>query len=133
MRRFCQVALFLCLTSVAAFAEGKSTDDPNLPMWKWANFLILAGALGYLMVKALPPLFTARTQEITKDMTESQRVRKEADEIVADVEKRLSAIETEIASLQRELESRDQRRSGTPGEARRCRNRPGPGTGRPRG
>jgi F-type H+-transporting ATPase subunit b len=99
MRRFSQVALFLCLTSAAALAEGKPGDDPNLPMWKWANFLILAGALGYLMVKALPPLFTARTQEITKDMTESQRIRKEADEIVADVEKRLSAIETEIASL----------------------------------
>lgn len=102
MKRAAQFALLFCLAAGLAFAEGKEGGDSNLQMWKWANFLVLAGGLGYLMVKALPPLFAARTAAITKDMVESQKIRQEADARAADVDRRLAAIEIEIANLRNE-------------------------------
>jgi len=102
MRRAGRFVVLLCLAAVLAFAEGKQGGDENLQMWKWANFLVLAGALGYLMVKSLPPFFVSRTAAITKDMVETQKIRQDADERAADVERRLAAIETEIAALHAE-------------------------------
>jgi F-type H+-transporting ATPase subunit b len=102
MRRAGRLVLLFCMAAVFAFAEGKQGGDENLQMWKWANFLVLAGALGYLMVKSLPPLFVSRTAAITKDMVESQKIRQDADDRAADVERRLAAIETEITALRAE-------------------------------
>jgi F0F1-type ATP synthase membrane subunit b/b' len=102
MRRAGRFALLLCLAAGIAFAEGKEGGDSSLAMWKWANFLVLAGALGYLMAKTLPPLFASRTQAITKDMVESQKIHQDADARAADVDRRLDAIETEIAALRAE-------------------------------
>jgi F-type H+-transporting ATPase subunit b len=102
MRRAGQFALLFCLVAGFAFAEGNEGGVNSLQMWKWANFLVLAGALGYLMVKALPPLFASRTQAITKDMVESQKTRAEAEARAAEVERRLAAIEIAIAALRAE-------------------------------
>jgi F0F1-type ATP synthase membrane subunit b/b' len=102
MKRTSQILMLLCLTAGLALAEGKTADDPNLPIWKWANFLILAGGLGYMMAKFLPPLFAARTLAITKDMTQSQHIRQEAEEMAAEVEQRLEVIEREISCLKTE-------------------------------
>jgi len=102
MKRAGRVLLLLFLTTAFAFAEGSEGGEDNLIVWKWANFLLLAVGLGYLMVKLLPPLFTTRTQAITKDMVESQKIRADADARAADVERRLAAIEVEIAALKTE-------------------------------
>ena len=99
MRRAGQFVLLFCLAAGLAFAQGSEGGEGHLQMWKWANFLVLAGGLGYLLAKYLPPVFAARTQAITKDMVESQRIRQDAEERAADVERRLAAIETEIATL----------------------------------
>lgn len=102
MKRAARFALLFCLVAGFVFAEGKEGGDESLQMWKWANFIVLAVALGYMMVKLLPPLFSARTQAITKDMVESGKIRRDADERAADVDRRLAAIETEIAALRAE-------------------------------
>jgi F0F1-type ATP synthase membrane subunit b/b' len=101
MRRASRFALLFCLAAGFAFAAEKEGGD-NLQMWKWANFAVLAGGLGYLMVKMLPPIFAARTQAITKDMVESQKISQDAEARAADVERRLAAIETEITALRSE-------------------------------
>lgn len=113
MKRAGQFALLFCVAAGLAFAEGKEGADSSLQMWKWANFLVLAGALGYLMVKALPPLFASRTEAITKDMVESQKIRQGADARAADVDRRLAAIEVEIGNL------RNQSKEETAAEADR--------------
>ena len=76
--------------------EGKTGD---LTGWKWANFVVLAGGLGYLIGKNAGPFFAARSQQIRKDMVEAGGQRKEADARVADVERRLAGLGSEIAAL----------------------------------
>jgi len=102
MKRAGRVLLLSILATAAAFAQGEEGGEGGLSLWKWANFVLLAAGLGYLMAKLLPPLFAARTQAITKDMMESRKIRQEADERAAAVERRLAAIETEIAALKEE-------------------------------
>ncbi|HUA63139.1 MAG TPA: ATP synthase F0 subunit B [Verrucomicrobiae bacterium] len=94
-------ALLFCLAG-CALAAGKEGGEDSLLIWKWANLVVLAGGLGYLMAKSLPPLFAARTQAILKDMLESQKVRQEADARAAEVDRRLDAIDQEIAALKAE-------------------------------
>lgn len=102
MKRTGRFALLFCLAASFAFAEGSEGGDSHLQMWKWANFLVLAGALGYLMAKMLPPLFASRSQAITKDMAESRKIRQDAEVRAADVERRLASLEAEIAALRAE-------------------------------
>ena len=46
---------------------------------KWANFLLLAGLLGYFIGKNAGPFFAARSAGIRKDMDESLRQREQAE------------------------------------------------------
>ena len=75
---------------------------------KWANFLLLAGLLGYTLGKNAGPFFSARSASIRKDMEESLRQRKEAEAQAADVDRRLANLEKDIAALrgQGEAEAR---------------------------
>ena len=73
-------------------------------LWKWANFAILAGVLGYLIGKNAGPFFEGRSQQIKKDMLEAAAARKDADVRAADVERRLSNLEAEIAGLRAEAQ-----------------------------
>jgi len=72
---------------------------------KWANFLLLAGLLGYMIGKNAGPFFAARSAGIRKDMDESLRQRQEAEATVADVTRRLGNLEQEIAGLRAQSEN----------------------------
>ena len=108
MKRLLSVfALFalLSFSSVAVHAQEKENDaktekagempEPD-PMLKWANFAILALALGYLLSKTMPPLFRSRTTEIQQGIAEAQKIKAEADKRVAEVEARLKTLGAEI-------------------------------------
>ena len=75
---------------------------------KWANFLILAGLLGYLIGKNAGPFFAARSAGIRKDMDESLRQRQAAEATVADVVRRLANLEQDIAALRAQGETEAQ-------------------------
>ncbi len=70
--------------------------------WMWANFVVLAGGLGYLIYKNAGPFYAGRSRKIRKDLIEAGDLRKEAEERVAEVERRLANLETEIESLRAE-------------------------------
>ena len=72
---------------------------------KWANFLLLAGLLGYTLGKNAGPFFTARSAGIRKDMDESLRQRQEAEAKAADVDRRLANLEKDIAALRGQSET----------------------------
>ena len=97
MKRFATLALMVCFMAAPIFAEDK--EDGSLQIWKWANFLVLAGALGYLIGKKGGPFFAARSVKIRKDMVEAGEVRTEAETRAAEVDRRLANLEAEIAAL----------------------------------
>jgi F-type H+-transporting ATPase subunit b len=72
---------------------------------KWANFLLLAAGLGYLIGKNAGPFFAARSAGIRKDMEESLMQRQEAEATVADVTRRLANLEQDIATLRAQSEN----------------------------
>ncbi len=105
MKRFFSILalsslLFLAAPALKAQekeAAEKSGEMPEPdPMLKWANFAILALALGYLLSKTMPPLFRSRTGEIQQGIAEAQKIKAAADKRVAEVEARLKTLGAEI-------------------------------------
>ena len=104
-------ALLLALCAPAAVilaqeTEAKETheagEEGRLELWKWANFLVLAGGLGYLIGKNAGPFFVARSAGIRQDVEDSLRQRQEADARAAEVMRRLANLESDIAALRGE-------------------------------
>jgi F-type H+-transporting ATPase subunit b len=80
-------------------AEG---EHGKLEMWKWANFVVLAAGLGYLIGKNAGPFFAARSQQIRKEMQEAQEALRQSEARAAEVDRRLASLEGEIAALRAE-------------------------------
>ena len=117
----------ILLAGLAAFApaapaaeskpaeQGESSgtkQKPDLTGWKWANFVVLAGGLGYLIGKNGGPFFAARSRQISQDMVEAGDQRKAADARAAAVEARLAGLESEIAALRAESKNEAQAEAG---------------------
>jgi F-type H+-transporting ATPase subunit b len=83
-------------------AEG---EHGKLELWKWANFVVLAGGLGYLIGKNAGPFFAGRSQQIRKDMHEAQEARRQSEARAAEVDRRLASLEAEIAALRAESQN----------------------------
>jgi F0F1-type ATP synthase membrane subunit b/b' len=79
-------------------STGVTEKGPNI-IWGWANFIILAGGLGYLIKKHAGPYFAQRSLEIRKGMADAEAERIASDAKVADVNARLSNLQSEIESL----------------------------------
>jgi len=97
--------LALGLTALAVAQEhapagekhGESAESESLGL-KWANFAILAAALGYIIVKQAGPYFATRSSEIRKGI-------EDAKQISADAEKRAAAMDAKLANLGAEVEA----------------------------
>ena len=104
------LCLFLALTPVVLAQEKESpgheesTGDPWI-WWKWANFVLLAGALGYLINKSAGSYFRGQTEEIQKGIVEAGKLKAEAEARAAQIEKRLAGIEGEIGQLRSQAEA----------------------------
>lgn len=88
----------------AAESGAQEQKEPS-EIWKWANFLILAGGIGYLIAKNAPAFFAARSRQIVEDMTGAQKLREEADARAADVDRRLANLDADIAALRSESQA----------------------------
>ncbi len=84
--------------------KGHGEEEGGMEIWKWANFLILAGGLGYLIGKHAGPFFATRSASIRKDMEDSLAQRTDAEARAADVDRRLANMEADIAALRGEGE-----------------------------
>jgi F0F1-type ATP synthase membrane subunit b/b' len=97
LKRLATLALVVCFTAAPIFAEDQ--EGGGLQIWKWANFLVLAGGLGYLIGKKGGPFFAARSAKIRQDIVEAGEAREQAETRAAEVDRRLANIEAEIAAL----------------------------------
>lgn len=82
----------------------KHEQEPNI-LWKWFNFAILAGGLGYLIAKHAPAFFKSRTEDIQRGIADAKAMRQEADERAAAMDKRMANLEAEIADLRAHAKS----------------------------
>ena len=111
------LGLFLML-ACAVFAGAQEQEkagaaektEPGIA-WKWANFVILAVGLGYLVNKNLPPFFRSRTAEIQQGITEAQQIKRDAEARAAQVDARIQKLGEEIEQF-REQSREEMRQEG---------------------
>ncbi len=105
-----KLLLALALTVGVAHAqetekkEAAETKDDML-VWKWANFVIMAGGLGYLISKHLPPFLGSRTGDIQKDINEAQAQKAAAEKRAADMDARRASLGAEIEKFRAEAKA----------------------------
>jgi F-type H+-transporting ATPase subunit b len=71
----------------------------NTTLWKWVNFGILAGGLGYFGGKKGGSFFRSRTRDIQQAIAEATRLRQEAEARLAEMEQRLTQMDGAVAEL----------------------------------
>ena len=86
--------------AAAKHGEGHADEQmPNEIWWKWANFAILAGLLGWLISKNAGPFFQARSEAIQKGIADAAKTRHEAEARAADIERRVGNLTAEVEEL----------------------------------
>lgn len=93
------LTLMLSATPALAAEHGAGGD---LTMWKWVNFGILAAGLGFLAIKFAGPAFQARGQAIRKELDLARKVKSDSEAKVAEIERKLGNLSSEIDSVRRE-------------------------------
>jgi F0F1-type ATP synthase membrane subunit b/b' len=92
------VALVLLAGLPLAAAESEP-EHGNMAIWEWLNFALLAGGLGYVVVKNAGPYFAQRSVAIRKGIIEADEARAEAEAKSAEVDRRLAKLKSEIEAL----------------------------------
>jgi F-type H+-transporting ATPase subunit b len=101
-RRFAVIliAFGLGFSSLAFAGEEKGSGAPEANLfWEWANFVVLAGVLGYMAVKQGGPFFRGRAAEIRKGISDAEQIKADSTAKIASVNSKLGRLDVEIASL----------------------------------
>jgi F-type H+-transporting ATPase subunit b len=72
---------------------------PNEIWWKWANFALFAGLLGWLISKHAGSFFRSRSEAIASGISEATKTRQDAEARAAEIERKVSNLTTEIEAL----------------------------------
>jgi F0F1-type ATP synthase membrane subunit b/b' len=80
-------------------AKEEAKQEQDLGIWRWANFVLLAGGLGFLIMKSVPSLLRSRTGDIQQGISEAQKIKAEADARYAEMEQRLARIGADIEAF----------------------------------
>lgn len=90
----------LCAMAALASEEGGHAG-PGIG-WKWANFVLLAIGLGYLISKHAGPWFQSRTAEIQTGLREARKLREDSEARVAEMERRVASLEADVQKMKEE-------------------------------
>ena len=97
----------------AAEESGNPAESPIGELFKWLNFAVVAGAVGYLCMKKGPSFFRRRADAITAAITQATATKAEAERQLQDAESRLARLDLETADLrahaQRDAQAEAQR------------------------
>jgi F-type H+-transporting ATPase subunit b len=78
-------------------------------IWRVVNFVIMAGGVGYLIVKNAGPFFAGRSKKIREEIVQGEDARQEAERRAAEVDSRLANLEVDLAGLRAESQKEAER------------------------
>jgi len=100
MRRFTSFIFIFIAVATPVFAiESDGAGKPGMFIWQVANFLILAGLLGWLAVKQGGPMLLSRAKRIEEGLAAGELAKQEADVRAAEVQVQLGGLENEVLAL----------------------------------
>ncbi|MGH9714629.1 MAG: hypothetical protein ACRD5M_15140 [Candidatus Acidiferrales bacterium] len=105
LRSSCFLLALLVLTTVPVLAqegEASPVESPTGWVFRWLNFAIVFGAIGYLAYKKGGPYFRAQAEEISIKIAEGARAREAAERQRREVQAKLANIDSEIAAMRAE-------------------------------
>jgi F-type H+-transporting ATPase subunit b len=95
------------LTAVWASGGGEGHEGPNWFdfTWRLVNFLILAGALYWLLAKKIKTFFTGRREGVRTELADAEAARKEAENQFREYEAKLDKATGEIDEITRMIQA----------------------------
>lgn len=112
----CAPLLILLLAAIPCFAQDESANPADTPtglVFRWINFLIVFGGMGYLIAKYGGGFFRANAKAIAASIHEAAATKAEAERELRDIEAKIAGLDREIAGL------RDAARRDSAAEAER--------------
>jgi F-type H+-transporting ATPase subunit b len=79
-------------------------ESPWAVVFRWANFAILLGGLGYILRKSIRDFFETRRNQIAEGLVQAQRAQQEAQDRMIEIERRLEGLSNDIKNLRNEAE-----------------------------
>jgi F0F1-type ATP synthase membrane subunit b/b' len=118
-----RIVLFaVLLTPLAAYAQESAAESPEKEaqdnsetgvgrdiIFKWINFGIFAGGLGYFIVKKGPAFFNARTADIQKAIKDATGLKLEADFRSSEIDRKMATLGEAVKKLRDESKAEMER------------------------
>lgn len=109
MMRYLMTAALTVLPALAEESGSGAAEKPSMMIWTVLNFLILAGAIGWLVAKHGGPALAARSKGITEGLAAGEKAKAEADRRAKEVQARLANLDQEIAALRTDAKQERER------------------------
>ncbi len=93
-------ALIAVTPLLAQETEAAARANGTLEIWKWVNFVILAGLIGWLIKKEGGPALQTRSETIGQGLAAGEKAKDEAEARAAEVKARLANLQSEISVMQ---------------------------------
>ena len=82
--------------------EALHHESPWSSVWRWANFFILFGGLGYYLRKPMREFFESRTRSIEEGLRNAREAKEAALRQIQEIESRMALLDQEIQALKAE-------------------------------
>jgi len=100
----CALLLFGNVRSANAQSSQEYSAIDRLTPLRWANWLIFAAGLGYLIYRYGPPFFNARSADIQKAIQEATGLKLQGDFRRSEADKKMATLPAEIEKVRRQNE-----------------------------
>jgi F0F1-type ATP synthase membrane subunit b/b' len=111
--------LFLGACAASAFAaeagEQSPAEAPIGTLFRWLNFVLVFGGLGYLIAKRAPAVFRGRAEAVSAYIADAAAAKAAAEQQLREAEEKLRRLDQEVAQM------RAAARHESAGEAERLR------------
>jgi len=93
------VLLFAVVGANAAEEGGNAATERATEIFKWINFVIVAGLVVWVFGKLLPPVFRKKAEAISSAIANATSAKAAADAQLGEAETRLANLQKEVAEL----------------------------------